>query len=60
LGSTGGCYLVPPRAGDIAARIVEVCRRGMRTQGRDWIARYGEERIAREIVAVYATVAGVK
>jgi len=60
LGSTDGCYLVPRRAADIAERIIQVCRRGMRTQGRDRIARYAEHRIAREIVAVYASVAGVK
>jgi glycosyltransferase involved in cell wall biosynthesis len=58
LGSAEGCYLVPRRAGDIAARIVEVCRRGTRTQGRARMARYSEDRIAGEIVAVYADVTG--
>lgn len=60
LGSTDGCYVVPRCAADIAARIIQVCRRGMRTQGRDGMARYAEDRVAREIVAVYASVTGLK
>lgn len=58
IGGTEGCYLVAPRAEEIAARIAEVCRRGTRTRGREWIAaHYGEEAIARRIVEVYASVA---
>jgi glycosyltransferase involved in cell wall biosynthesis len=55
VGPTEGCYLVPPRAETIAARVVEVCRRGLRTRGRDWIREhYGEDAIARQVVEVYA------
>lgn len=60
LGSTEGCYLVPRRAPDIGARLLEVCRRDTRTHGRDWIARYSEEQTARAIVAVYAGVIDAK
>lgn len=56
IGQTEGCCLVAGRAEDIAARLVEVCHRGARTQGRERIARYAEENIAREIVAVYEAV----
>ena len=56
-GSTEGFFLVPRRAEDVAERLVEVCRRGARTCGRDWMAAYAEEGIARRIVAVYAGVA---
>jgi glycosyltransferase involved in cell wall biosynthesis len=58
VGPTEGCYIVSPRADEIAARIVEVCRRGTRTCGREWIARYAEEKIAREVLEIYDTVAG--
>jgi glycosyltransferase involved in cell wall biosynthesis len=58
LGSTEGCYLVPRRAADIAVRIVEVCHRGKRTRGREWVARYAEGPIARQIVQIYANVVG--
>jgi glycosyltransferase involved in cell wall biosynthesis len=57
IGPTESCYLVSPRTDEIAARIVEVCRRGTRTCGREWIARYAEEKIAREVLEVYHTVA---
>lgn len=60
LRDTEGCYLVPRRAEDIAARLVEVCRRGTRTQGRNRIERYPEDQIAREIVAVYASAVSAK
>jgi len=56
IGSTEGCYIVSPRVDEIAARIVDVCRRGTRTTGREWIARYSEERIARDVLDVYASV----
>ncbi|HEV3279872.1 MAG TPA: glycosyltransferase [Terriglobia bacterium] len=65
IGTTEGCFLVPARAGEIAERIVEVCRGGVRTRGRDqgreWIAaRYGEEAIARRIVEIYAGVTSAR
>jgi glycosyltransferase involved in cell wall biosynthesis len=53
IGQTEGCYLVASRAEDIAARLVEVCRRGTRTQGRERMARYATGNAGREIVAVY-------
>jgi glycosyltransferase involved in cell wall biosynthesis len=53
IGQTEGCYLVASRAEDIAARLVEVCRRGTRTRGRKRMAGYATENAAREIVAVY-------
>ena len=56
IGATEGCFLVPRDGEAIAARIVEVCRRGTRTQGREWIARLSMEKVAREIVEVYAGV----
>lgn len=59
IGTTEGCFIVPPRAEAIAARIVEVCRRGMRTRGRDRMAeRYSERVIAKRIIEVYASVSG--
>ena len=60
IGQTEGCYLVPSRGEENAARFVEVCRRGARTAGRERMARYAEENIAREIVAVYEAVLGKK
>lgn len=56
IGSTEGCYLVPRDAEAIAARIVEVCRRGTRTKGREWIARLSMESVAKQIVDLYQTV----
>ncbi len=58
IGPTEGCYLVSSRADEVAARIVEVCRRGTRTKGREWIARYSEDKIAREVLDVYVSVVG--
>lgn len=60
LGPTDGCYLVPRRAADMAARIVQVCRRDARTAGRDWIEQCAEDLIARQIVAVYDSVTAKK
>jgi glycosyltransferase involved in cell wall biosynthesis len=54
IGSTPGCYLVPRDAGAIAARIVEVCHSGRRTNGREWIRRLSRETVAEQIVDVYA------
>jgi glycosyltransferase involved in cell wall biosynthesis len=56
IGSTQGCYLVPRAADAIAASIVEVCRRGDRTRGREWIARLAMPNIAKQIVDIYHRV----
>ncbi len=56
IGPTEGCYLVSSHADEIAARIVDVCRCSKRTNGREWIARYAEEKIAREVFDVYSSV----
>jgi glycosyltransferase involved in cell wall biosynthesis len=56
IGQTEGCHLVSRNCGEIAAKIVEVCRKGTRTRGRDWMARYSMEDIARRIVQVYSTL----
>jgi teichuronic acid biosynthesis glycosyltransferase TuaC len=56
IGQTEGCHLVRREAGEIAAKIVEVCRKGVRTRGRDSIARLSIENVARQIVQVYSTV----
>jgi teichuronic acid biosynthesis glycosyltransferase TuaC len=54
IGPTEGCYLVPRDAEALAEKIVEVCRRGTRTRGREWIARLSMEKVAGELVEVYA------
>ncbi len=56
IGSTEGCYVVPREVEAIAARLVEACRRGTRTCGRDWIARLSIESVAKQIVDVYSMV----
>jgi glycosyltransferase involved in cell wall biosynthesis len=56
IGPTEGCYLVPREVDAIAARIIEVCRRGARTRGREWIARLAMADIARQIADVYHRV----
>jgi len=56
IGQTEGCHLVRRDAEEIAAKIVEVCRRGIRTHGRDSIARLSLGNVARQIVQVYSTV----
>ena len=58
IGPTEGCYLVPREVEAVAARVVEVCRRGTRTRGREWIARLSIESVAKQIVAVYSSVVG--
>lgn len=58
IGTTEGCHLVPRRVEGMAAKIVEVCRRPMRTRGREWIARCSMENIAKQVVEVYAEVLG--
>jgi hypothetical protein len=44
----------------MAAKIVEVCRKGMRTRGRERMARLSMENVARQVVQVYSTVIQVK
>jgi teichuronic acid biosynthesis glycosyltransferase TuaC len=56
IGPTEGCYLVPRQVEAVAARIAEVCRRGTRTRGRDWIARLSIESVAKQILDVYLSV----
>lgn len=58
LGSAEGCYLVPRDAQAIAATIVEVCRKGMRSRGRDEIARLSIEKVAAQVVEIYRDVLG--
>ena len=57
IGATEGCYLVPRDAEAIGAGIVEVCRRGTRTRGRESMARLSMENVAKQIVETYAAVA---
>jgi glycosyltransferase involved in cell wall biosynthesis len=58
IGQTEGCHLVRREAAEVASKIVEVCRKGMRTRGRDSIARLSIENVANQIVQVYSTVVG--
>ena len=54
IGPTAGCFLVPRDARAIADKVVEICRSGRRTNGREWIQRLSMEAVARQIVEVYA------
>ena len=54
IGATDGCYLVPRNAAAVAEKIVDVCRRGRRTNGREWISRLSMESVAQQIVSLYA------
>jgi len=56
IGSIAGCYLVRREAAAVAEKIIEVCRRGGRTNGRDGISRLSMEAVAERIIAVYAAV----
>jgi glycosyltransferase involved in cell wall biosynthesis len=56
IGPTDGCFLVRREAGAIAERIIDVCRRGGRTNGRDWIQKLSMEAVAEKIVEIYAKV----
>ncbi|MGH9355107.1 MAG: glycosyltransferase [Terriglobia bacterium] len=58
IGPTEGCFLVPREAQALAEKIVEVCCRGTRTRGREWIARLSSDKVAKQIVGVYADVLG--
>jgi len=54
IGQTEGCHLVARDCGEMAAKIVEVCNKGMRTRGRERIARLSMENVAKQIVQVYS------
>jgi glycosyltransferase involved in cell wall biosynthesis len=54
IGPIAGCHLVPREAAAMAKKIIEVCRRGGRTNGRDWIRKLSMEAVAEQIVEVYA------
>ncbi|HXW13196.1 MAG TPA: glycosyltransferase [Terriglobia bacterium] len=56
IGPTAGCYLVRREAAAMAEKIVEVCRCGGRTNGREWIRKLSKEAVAQQIVEVYAAV----
>ncbi|HEX5411491.1 MAG TPA: glycosyltransferase [Terriglobia bacterium] len=56
IGTTEGCYIVPREAGPLSEKILEVCRRSIRTNGREHIARWSLENVARDVVAVYAGI----
>jgi glycosyltransferase involved in cell wall biosynthesis len=58
IGQTAYCHLAPRDSSIIAAKIVEVCRRGKRSNGRDSMARLSMENVARQIVGVYSMVVG--
>jgi glycosyltransferase involved in cell wall biosynthesis len=53
IGPTEGCYIVPREASVIAEKIVEVCRRNQRTNGREWIAPWSLQAAASKVLAVF-------
>lgn len=53
---TEGCHVVAREPEAIAAKLVEVCRRSQRTRGRDAMASLSMEKVARQILEVYAAV----
>jgi len=55
-----GCHLVTRDPDDIAARIVDVCRRDARTRGREKVASLAMNLVAARVVAVYEKVLGRK
>jgi glycosyltransferase involved in cell wall biosynthesis len=57
-GRTEGCFIVLREVEPMAQKIVEVCRRPMRTRGREAIARLSIENVARQVVAVYERATG--
>jgi teichuronic acid biosynthesis glycosyltransferase TuaC len=57
-GSAEGCNLVPRDAGAIAASMIEVCRKGGRSRGREQIARLSIENVAAQVVEIYRNVLG--
>ena len=56
IGPTEGCHLVPRDVEAMAGKIVDVFRRGTRTNGREWIARLAMEKVAQQIVDVYRSM----
>jgi len=56
IGSSQGNYLVPRDATAIAEKIVEVCLSGKRSCGRAQVERLSTEKVARQILEVYASV----
>jgi glycosyltransferase involved in cell wall biosynthesis len=54
--STDGCYVVPRDPDAIAAKLVEVSRRGTRTNGRSAMERLSMESVAKQIVGVYTAM----
>jgi glycosyltransferase involved in cell wall biosynthesis len=53
-----GNYLVPREVPAIARKIVEICRRGERSRGRERLIPYSMQATARKILEVYTAVAG--
>ncbi|HET7841171.1 MAG TPA: glycosyltransferase family 4 protein [Terriglobia bacterium] len=53
IGPTEGCYIVPREAPVIAQKIVEVCRRNARTNGREWIAKWSLAGAASKVLGVF-------
>ena len=58
IGHTEGCFIVPREVKPMAQKIVEVCRRSVRTRGREDIAHLSIENVARQVVEVYERVSG--
>jgi len=56
LGPAEGNFLVPRDPEAMASRIAEICRKGTRSRGREWISRLSMPNVARQIVEVYANV----
>ena len=56
IGSSEGNYLVPRDAKAIAEKIVEVCLSGKRSVGRAQVERLSMEKVAWQILEVYASV----
>jgi glycosyltransferase involved in cell wall biosynthesis len=52
-----GNYIVPREADALAAKILEVCRRGERSRGRERLIPYSMEATAKRIREVYSRVA---
>lgn len=58
IGQTGGCYIVPREVKPMAGRILDACRRSVRTRGREAIVRLSIEKVAEQVVGLYAKVTG--
>ena len=53
IGPTEGCTIVPREAPVIAEKIVEICRRNARTNGREWIAKWSLQGAASKVLGVF-------